>query len=394
MTYDFETVLDRRGKDSIARDQHFYEGVMSKEPIPMWVADMNFSTAPKVIEALQKRLEHPLFGYFEESPEYYQSIFSWHRQQFQVELKQEWIGYENGILGGIATALRALVKKGSPILVHSPTYIGFLKTLQDCGYPVILSPLKRDEQGVWRMDYSDMKEKIRQNHISVVLLCSPHNPCGRVWEKLELAEFMNVCEQENCSVISDEIWSDLTLFQHPHTPTYLVSPYAFEHTISLYAPNKTFNLAGLVGGYHLIPNAELRKKVELESNRTHYNSMGVLYMHALIGAYQSEKWLLELKKVLEGNIHLVLDFLKRVAPSIQTNTPEGTYLFYLECHEWLKESKRSMKELLKEGWSRGVLWQDGCPFGLEDTIRLNVALPRKQLIEALSRLEEVFKKQG
>ena len=206
MKYDFTSVIDRTGKDSIAWENipvpnaEIAEGF---DRIPMWVADMNFQTAPSVCEAITKRLEHQVFGYFDPSEEYYNSIINWQKVRNGVEgLTKEAIGYENGVLGGVVAALQAFSAPGEAILVHSPTYTGFTSVLNNNGRRAVHTELKRDAEGIWRMDYEDMDKKIKENHIHLAIFCSPHNPSGRVWEREEIEAAMEVYRKNDCIVIS------------------------------------------------------------------------------------------------------------------------------------------------------------------------------------------------
>ena len=290
MKYDFTTIMDRVGKDAIAVDvanmgNAFGPRDEAFDFIPMWIADMYFGTVPSVQEAIGERLAHPAYGYFMTREEYYQGIINWQKKRNAVEgLTKEAIGYENGVLGGLVSALNAFANPGDSILVHSPTYIGFTGSITGAGYKIVLSELKQDEAGIWRMDYEDMEAKIRKYHIHAAIMCSPHNPTGRVWEQWELEKAMAIYEQYAVTVISDEIWSDILLDGQKHIPTQQVNDYAREHTVALYAPSKTFNLAGLIGSYHIIYNEALRDRVEASGSKSHYNEMNVLSMHALIGA--------------------------------------------------------------------------------------------------------------
>ena len=394
MTYDFTTIMDRRGKDSIAADVIPYPDYKVKEGfsrIPMWVADMNFATAPSVTQAVAARLEHPAFGYFPPSREYHDAIIRWHRERKGVDdLTEECIGYENGVLGGLVSAVNALSAPGDYILLHSPTYIGFTRSLENNGNRLILSPLIKDEQGVWRMDYEDMDRKLKEYSIHVAVFCSPHNPCGRVWERWEIEKAMDVYAANNCYVISDEIWSDLILPTSRHIPTQSVSDDAKMRTVALYAPTKTFNLAGLIGSYHVIYDPWLRDRVRASGSKSHYNSMNVLSMHALIGAYSDEgmKWLDELCAILDQNINYACDFIRTHFAGVKVTKPQGTYMLYLDCTDWCETHGKSIDELQKAGVEVGVIWQDGRPFHHPCSIRMNLALPHSLVIEAFSRLDK------
>ena len=400
MKYDFTSIIDRKGKDAIAVDIIPFSEASVQEGfsrIPMWVADMNFATAPTIQEAVIERTKHPAFGYFDPTDEYYNSIISWQKTRNGVEgLTKEEIGYENGVLGCVASALQAFTAPGEAVLLHSPTYIGFTGTLENNGRKIILSDLKQDEKGVWRMDYEDMDRKIRENHIHFAIFCSPHNPCGRVWEREEIEAAMEVYRKNDCVVISDEIWSDLTLSGHKHIPTQSVSEDAKNRTIAIYAPSKTFNLAGLIGSYHIIYNPYLRDRVRKQSSLSHYNSMNVLSMHALIGAYRPEgqEWLDELREVLTGNVDYAYNYIRENFKGVNLAKPEGTYMLYLDCEEWCACHGVSMDELIRAGISVGVIWQDGRPFNRPWAIRMNLAVPLSLVKEAMRRLDEyVFNKQ-
>lgn len=391
MKYDFTSVMDRHGKDAIAVDHAPGTPKEGFDAIPMWVADMNFPTVPTIQEEIIKRVQHPAFGYFRPSDEYYRSIIDWQKTRNGTDgLRPEHIGYENGVLGGVVSALGVLCSKGDNVLVNSPTYIGFTHAVEGSGYHLVGSPLKMDENGIWRMDYEDMEKKIVEKKIHAAIFCSPHNPCGRVWEREEIEKAMSVFEKHDVYVISDEIWSDLILFGNRHIPTQSVSEYAHSHTVALYAPSKTFNLAGLVGSYHIIYNSWLKDRVEKESSDSHYNSMNVLSMHALIGAYKPEghEWLDELLKVLSDNVAYGYDFIRSNFKGVSLARPQGTYMLFLDCREWCLAHDCTMDELLRKGWDVGVIWQDGRPFHNEYGIRMNLAVPHSRVIEAFDRLKK------
>ncbi len=395
MKYDFTSIMDRHGRDSIAVDVPSGAGPQGEtregfDRIPMWVADMNFPTVPTIQEEMQKRIAHPAFGYFSPTEEYYHSIIRWHSVRNHMDgIRPENIGYENGVLGGVVSALNVLCSRGDKVLLHSPTYIGFTHALTNNGYDMVLSPLVKDQNGVWRMDYEDMEKKIAEQHIHAAILCNPHNPCGRVWTKEELVRAMEIFEKYQVWVISDEIWSDLMLNGHVHTPTQSVNDYAKMHTAAEYAPSKTFNLAGLVGSYDIIYNPWLRDRVNKESSLCHYDSMNVLWMHALIGAYKDEgmEWTDELKSVLSDNVNFAYDFIREKFKGVTLAKPEGTYMLFLHCEDWCREHHMTIDQLQRKGVEYGVLWQDGRPFHDPYGIRMNLALPTSRVKEAFDRLD-------
>jgi len=396
MKYDFTTVMDRRGRDAIALDALGKPGSPGApregfDPIPMWIADMSFAAPACITDAIAERVRHPAFGYFSPSGAYFDAITGWQERRNGVRgLTEECIGYENGVLGGVISALNVMCSRGDAVLLHSPTYIGFTKSLTNNGYRIVHSPLKLDGQGIWRMDFEDMERKIRENRIHAAVFCSPHNPTGRVWEQGELEEAMEVFRRNDVMVVCDEIWSDLTLEGYKHIPMQSVSEDARSRTVALYAPSKTFNLAGLVGSYHIIYNKALRERVEKESGLSHYNMMNVLSMHALVGAYsgEGEVWLDELRQVLTGNVDFALDYMSRHFPGISAARPQGTYMLFPDCSQWCGAHGKSLDTLLRAGWDVGVAWQDGRAFNGPCSIRMNLALPRSRLEEAMERLSK------
>ena len=361
------------------------------DAIPMWVADMNFATCPAIQQAVIDRVRHPAFGYFEPSEEYFRAIIRWQEKRNRVSgLEARHIGYENGVLGGVVSTLNVLCSRGDTVLLQSPTYIGFTHALENNGYRIVHNPMQRDAGGVWRLDYEDMERKIREHHIHAAVFCNPHNPCGRVWTEEDIRKAMEIFERNRVWVISDEIWSDLLLDGRRHTPTQSVSEYARIHTAAFYAPSKTFNLAGLVGSYHIIYDDWLRDRQAKESSLSVYNAMNVLSMHALIGAYrpEGEEWLDQLLQVLSGNVSFACAFIRDHFPGVTLQKPEGTYMLFLHCEDWCRAHGLSLEQLMRRGTDVGVAWQDGRPFGDPWGIRMNLALPRSRVEEAFRRLKE------
>lgn len=396
MLYDFTSVIDRHGKDAIAVDG-LGEGFAPTPPkngfdvIPMWVADMNFPTVPTITESIIERAKHPAFGYFDPTEDYFNSIIRWQRDRNAVlDLPSDAIGYENGVLGGVIATLTAFAAPGDSVLVHSPTYIGFTMSIENNGYHIVHSPLIKDAQGIWRMDYEDMDRKLKDNNIHVAVFCNPHNPCGRVWDAAEIEQAMEVYRANDCIVISDEIWSDIILNGHQHTPTQSVSEDARQRTAAFYAPTKTFNLAGLVGSYHIIYNKYLRDRVEAKASKSHYNEMNVLSMHALIGAYKpgGAAWVDQLRQVLSENISYACNYISQHFDGVEVSQPEGTYMLFVDCSTWCQEHQVSLDELEHRLWDVGVAVQDGRMFKAPCAIRMNLALPLSRVKEAFDRMDK------
>lgn len=396
MKYDFTSIIDRVGKDSTAVES---VGIKrwGNEPdapkegfdfIPMWVADMNFATCPAITDSIRKRLEHPLFGYYMTTPKFYQGIIDWQtsRHGYQ-DLKPEYISYQNGVHGCITSAMNVLTQPGDCVLIHRPTYVGFAMDIEYQGRTPIYSDLVKDENGVYRMDYEDMDAKLKAYNIHVCVFCSPHNPAGRVWEQWELEKAMEVFERNQCYVISDEIWADITYSGHPHTPSTMVNEWARNHVISIYALSKTFNLAAMCGSYYVIYDKYLRDRISKYAMLTSYNEQNILTMHAFYGAYSQEghAWVDELNSVLEANCRYVCDFLNSI-DGIEVTMPEGTYMLFPDLTGYCARTGKTQAEILKAGWEVGVGWQNGIPFGGSCHIRLNVALPFSRVKEACDRL--------
>ena len=397
MKYDFTSILDRRGKDAIAVDLVGGPGSAYPAPregfdvIPMWVADMNFPSLPTIQEAMIERAKHPAFGYFSPRKEYFDSIIKWQQvHNNAMDLKPEHIGYSNGVLGGVIAALNVFCSRGDKVLLHSPTYVGFTGSIENCGYKIIHSPLVKDEEGIWRIDFEDMEKKIVDHSIHAAVFCSPHNPCGRVWEQWEVEKVMELYKKYDVQVVSDEIWSDLIHPGYKHIPTQSVSEDAKNRTVAMYAPSKTFNLAGLVGSYSIIYNKHIRDRVSKEISLSHTNAMNVMSMHALIGAYQPEgyEWVDELNQVLAGNAEFACNYIAEHFEGVEVSRPQGTYMLFIDCKGYCEKTGKSIEDVLKAGWDVGVVWQDGRPFHGPTSIRINLALPLSRVQEAFDRLDK------
>ena len=240
------------------------------------------------------------------------------------------------------------------------------------------------------MGVEDMEKQILENQIPAGVPCSPHNPCGRVWERWELQQAMELYKKHNVMVISDEIWSDLITIGHKHIPTQSISEDAKMRTVALYAPSKTFNLAGLVGSYHIIYNSHIRERIDKEASLSHYNSMNVLSMHALLGAYRPEgyEWVDELRTVITENINYACTYIQNHFDGVEVSKPEGTYMLFADCTKWCETHNKTIADVEKAAWEVGVACQDGRMFHGPCHLRINLALPLSRVKEAFKRLDQ------
>ena len=393
MKFDFTSVVNRLGKDAMAVDLYtsMHPGCPKDEfdIIPMWVADMNFPTAPSVVDSMKTRLDHPFFGYFSPREEVYDGIIRWQKERNGVLLTKDDILFDNGVLGGVTSALNVFCSKGDNVLVHSPTYVGFSGLLKNNGYNAVLSELKADKDGIWRMDIEDMEEKIKKYKVHAVIFCSPHNPTGRVWERWELEEFSKLCEKYSLYVVSDEIWSDIIMPGFKHVPTQTATEYIKEHTVACYSPTKTFNLAGFQESYRVIYNRVLKERVEKEASLSHYNALNIMSMYAQIGAYSDigMEWTDELCRVLGENTTRMADYLNSVE-GISVQKPQGTYLLFVDCSAYCERTGKNLDELLERCWEVGVGLQDGRGFHGKCHMRINTALPPSRIEDAIERMKD------
>lgn len=394
MQYDFTSIIDRKGKDSVALDNIGHcrwgsEPQAPKEgfdPIPMWVADMNFATSPSITAALKKRIDHPLFGYFNDSDEFFDAIIDWQTSRHGARgLSRDQIMTERSVHGAITTLVNRFSSPGDRIFLHSPYYLGFASDVDELGRISVFSELKKDENGLCRMDYQDMERVIRENNVHLAIFCSPHNPTGRVWTREELEKALEVFEKCDCDVICDEIWADIVYEGHEHIPLYMVNEWAKKHVICIYGLGKTFNLAGLAGAYSISFSKKIRDRVK----GLVYNELDLLYMHALVGAYCQEgaEWADQLLTVLEANCRYAVDHIQQNYAGVDVTMPEGTYMIFLDCKGFCEDHDMSIDQLLKAGWDVGVCWQDGRAFRGPSHIRMNLASPLSRIEEAFARLD-------
>ncbi|EHQ89311.1 MalY/PatB family protein [Desulfosporosinus youngiae] len=383
MKYNFDQVIDRRQTCSVKWD--FNQQIFGCEDIlPLWVADMDFQAPDAVVEALVNRARHGIFGYSNGMDGYYEALIAWLGDRHNWEIQQDWISFSPGVVFALYELVRSLTKPGDKILIQSPVYPPFFKAVKNNGREVVNSQL-RVEHGRYVMDFEDLEEKF-SGGVKMMILCSPHNPVGRVWEREELDRLGRLCLAYNVIVISDEIHGDLIYEGHRHIPLASLSPELAMQSIVCTAPSKTFNLAGLQTSNLIIPNPEYRKAYEASRDLTGIHNPNVFGITALEAAYrEGEDWLNQLMHYLKESVEFLKSSLAQELPQIKLTQPEGTYLVWLDFRELGMKPEELQKFLVHKA---GVGLNPGYQFGSggEGFARLNIGCARSVLREGLERL--------
>lgn len=385
--YDFDKVVDRSNTNALKTDV-LVERFGRADLIPMWVADMDFLSPPAITDAIIERAKHGIFGYTCPSPEYYSSIKHWVSEKHSWDIKIDCIGFIPGIVKGIAFAIDCFTSPDQSVIIQPPVYHPFRIVTNAYKRKLSNNPLKL-EAGHYVMDYEDLKKKIDKN-TRMIILCNPHNPGGRVWTKEELIKLADICYDNNILVISDEIHSDLVLKDHKHTPFASVSDKAAQNSITFMAPSKTFNIAGIVSSFSIIPNDKLRAEFDTYLKRSELDEGHIFaYLVAQVGYQKCDNWLVEVKDYVSNNIEIVDSFLKENIPQIKVMKPEASFLVWLDC----KELNLSQKELVSLFVDKAKLaLNDGEMFGEEGKgyMRMNVGCSSAIVQKALNNLKEAF----
>lgn len=389
MSYDFDRIVDRRGTNCLKYDFARERG-KREDMLPLWVADMDFQTAPEILERLQQAVSHGIFGYSESKEDYFRAVQRWYGEHFDWQVERSWLVKTPGVVFALAMAIRAFTKEGDAVLIQQPVYYPFSETIRDNDRVLINSPLKL-LNGHYEIDFEDLEKKIQDNNVKLFLLCSPHNPVGRVWQEWELRKLGDICLRHGVLVVSDEIHSDFTYEGHVHHVFANLSPELADITVTCTAPSKTFNLAGLQVSNVFIPNEQLRKQFKRAMNAAGYSQLNLMGLVACQAAYEEgEPWLEALKAYLSENLNFVREYLKEHLPQIRLVEPEGTYLIWLDFRDLgLTEAQR--ENLIV---NKARLWLDsGAMFGAdgEGFERINIACPRAVLRQAMEQLEKALK---
>ncbi|WP_026676281.1 MalY/PatB family protein [Fictibacillus gelatini] len=389
MKYDFDTAIDRMKTASVKWDDA--ENLFGeKDILPMWVADMDFKAPAPVIEALKDRAEHGIFGYTMRPESYYDAVAGWMERRHSWTIEKEWICHSPGVVPALSFIVEAFTQPDDKIVIQTPVYYPFTKVVEQNGRKLVHNPLKF-EDGRYVMDYEDLKIKVSDPDVKMLILCSPHNPVGRVWTKEELIELGQICIENNVLVVADEIHFDLVYKAYQHTPFASISEEFANHSIICTAPSKTFNLAGLQISNIIIPNKKLRLTFS-KTVENHFiglsNTFGVTATEA---AYRhGDEWLDQLMDYLQKNLEFMTEYIESHMSEIKVIKPEGTYLVWLDCRALgmgAKELERFMQKEAK------VAFDEGYIFGKEGEgfTRVNIACPRSLLEEALKRIEKAIK---
>lgn len=392
MNYNFDKIISRGNTHSVKYDLRKLK-FQNEDVIPMWVADMDFETPDFIREAIQKRAEHPIYGYSIKADSYFQSIINWLKKRHQWKVKQEEIAFSPGVVPGFTLAILAYSNPGDQVVVQPPVYFPFFSAVKDTGRKLLHNQLLEEDKH-YRIDFKDLEEKLSQKKTRILLISSPHNPVGRVWSVDELNNMMDLCIQYNVIILSDEIHGDLVFKPHKHTPTAIVSEKAKEHCITFMAPSKTFNMAGLSTSFLIIQNEELKKKYDEVLNAYHLGMGNVFGNEGLEAAFKyGADWLDQLMEYLQGNVDFVADFLKKEIPQITMEKPEATYLLWLNCKS-LNLTDEALNDFFINDAGLGL--NQGSTFGLGGSgyMRMNIACPKSTVEKAMLQLKKAKEKKG
>ena len=388
MKFNFDKIIDRTNNFS-AKWSEMNKNFGTNNLLPMWVADMDFLTAPCVMEALKDRLEQGIFGYTTRPSSYNESIVNWLDNRFSWKINQEWLMFSPAVITSISLLIQNLTQKNDKIMIQEPVYSPFHNIVESNERSLVISPLVKLDDGSYVMDYEDIESKIKD--VKVFILCNPHNPVGRVWTREELTRLGEICLKHNVLVISDEIHSDIILKNHKHTPFASISKEFSENTITCMAPTKTFNLAGLQSSFLVISNPYYYEVMDKAFSILDIKRNNAFSLVATEAAYNyGEDWLYELIKYIEDNVDFAIDYIKNHIPQLKVKKPEGTYLLWVDFSNLNVDKKDLKNALINKG---RIALSDGSSFGIggDGYYRINLACPRSMVLEGLKRIEFAIK---
>ena len=380
MKYDFDTMTDRRGVGSLKWD-------VPERELPMWVADMDFETAPEIIEALKNRVEHGIFGYSVVTEDWYEAYRSWWSRRHHLEMEKEWLIFCTGVVPAISSAVRKLTTVRENVLVQTPVYNIFFNSIRNNGRNILESPLVYRD-GEYSVDFGDLEEKLANPQTTLMLLCNPHNPVGKIWDRETLFRIGELCTKHHVLVLSDEIHCDLTDPGYEYVPFASVSQVCRDNSITCLAPTKTFNIAGLQTAAVMVPNPVIRYKLDRGLNTDEVAEPNAFAVGAAVAAFQKgEAWLEELREYLSENKRCVREFAERNLSGIKVVPSRATYLLWLDC-SGITEDAGELTAFIRR--DSGLYLTEGEEYGAcgKAFIRLNPACPRERLLDGMRRLEE------
>ena len=383
---DFDTVIDRKGTKCLKYDFAVQRG-RPVDSLPLWVADMDFKTSSYIEDALVRQARHGIYGYTESDDAYFAAVQNWLQSHHGWQVQQDWLQKTPGIVFAIAVAVRACTQPGDAVLIQQPVYYPFSEVILDNDRKLVSSDLVPDAAGKYTIDFADFEAKIVANRVKLFLLCSPHNPVGRVWTRDELQQLGRICQKHGVTVFSDEIHADF-VWQGRHQVFAAVDPAFAGFTITATSPSKTFNIAGLQVSNIFIPDPALRQKFRHAYNATGYSQLNAAGLIAAETAYRyGETWYEAVKTYLKANIDYTRNFLKTRLPRLRMTEPEGTYLVWIDFHA-LGLTTEQLEDLILH---KAGLWLDsGAIFGAigQGFQRINIACPRATLTQALEQLAQ------
>lgn len=383
--YDFTTVPERLSTNAVK----WQATKEDKNLLPLWIADMDFVTFPEMTKALEEFARHGVYGYNATPDSLLDKIVNWEKEQHGYFISKEDITLIEGVVPAISVALQAFSKEGDAVLINTPVYPPFARTITLNQRKLVNNSLI-EKNGHFEIDFEQLEKDIVEHQVKIYLFCSPHNPGGRVWSKDELEKIGKLCQKYHVILLSDEIHQDLALYGNQHHSFNTVSEDFSDFSVILSSATKTFNIAGTKNSFVLIKNPELRaafRKIQLRNNQHEISSLGLIATETALT--YGKPWLEELKGVLEDNINYIADFLSKEVPRIKFLKPEGTYLIWLDFSDYGLSHSELFEKLEKEA---GLILNDGLTFGREGKLhaRLNAAAPRSIIVEACRRLAETF----
>lgn len=386
MRYNFDEIVQRRGTNS-----YKWDSADDADVLPMWVADMDFRTAPAIIEALQQRVAHGIFGYTRVPDAYYEAVINWFGRRHNWNIQKDWMIYTSGVVPAISAVIKALTQPGDKVLVQTPVYNCFFSSIRNNGCEIVSNPLVYKEN-TYVIDYEDLERKVADEKVKILLLCNPHNPAGRVWSKEELTRIGEICIRHGVWVVSDEIHCELVYTGYTYTPFASISEEFLHHSVTCISPSKSFNIAGLQIANIVSADEEVRRRIDKAININEVCDVNPFGVIATIAAYnEGEEWLLQLLDYLKGNYECMKTFCEVSLPNFPITRLEGTYLVWMDCRSLPYPSEELEEKLVKEE----KLWLNaGTMYGAEGEgfMRWNIACPRAVLLKGLKLFRDFTQK--